>query len=751
MTATTAAPALPRSPRVSARTRALASEAAVVVGLLVLLELLVLGGWLAGSVSPQFDFLGGYNAEAFAWWTDGGFFHPLEWMPYAWGGYPQAVAVQGSTWYLPVGLAAAVSDFTIRTAAVVQALHVAFGALGFYVLARRWDLGRATATLALVAGFFAPGYFANAQHVDIVRGYAWAPWVLLVLSTAWPWRRWWGVPLAALVLWQAVVGMYPGMVLGYAYAGAAWVVLTQVLLRPRLRDYLVPLAAAGVAAGMLAMLKFLPAVAVRGSGEAGVEFSEFDLGILGTVFFPYDGENLPMDMSMRSYFLPATVVALLAVVPWRDARARVAAGTAAVCALLALPVFPWFDELAALPGFDLSRFRSNDFKPVLLAAVVVLALLGLSRAVRSDALRRMSGDALHLAWRRPWVVAALACLLVGAAGVGAVAGFTVTRWVPPWTILATAAVVVVVLVGVGSPRWRALVPDARLVAGVLVALTVVSGTAWAFSTTRPWRAERVAAETGTWGRTTDDMVASRGEAVADGRSAVVPSDRRPARTPLTQEPVPIIESQNMWNDAYWTGVAAVGGYTNLKGSEAFTRAFTSFQDPATTVDARAWYAAPGVLLAADPDDVPDPADVDACAQDGDCGPGTTATAAGYEPGHLRYEVSTTGGPVQLNEAWYPGWEVRACPAGSDDGCVEPATEPSATGTIATELPAGDWVVDVDYRTPGLRTAWTLFWAAVGGLVLWAASVVLLRRRRPRTREAVPAPETAPDDDGAPVV
>ena len=56
-------------------------EVLVVASLLIALQTLVFGGFLSGAIIPQFDFMGGYNTEAFAWWRDGGFVAPTQWMP----------------------------------------------------------------------------------------------------------------------------------------------------------------------------------------------------------------------------------------------------------------------------------------------------------------------------------------------------------------------------------------------------------------------------------------------------------------------------------------------------------------------------------------------------------------------------------------------------------------------------------------------------------------------------------------------
>lgn len=708
--------------RARRRVRAVLPEITVVAGLLVLLETLLFYGHFKGYAGPQFDFLGTYNTEAFTWWRDGGFFDPPAWVPYTWGGYPSAVSLQNASWYLPVGVVAELVEYDLHIASMVHALHVAAGALGVYALARAWRLGRITATLGLVAGFFAPGFFANAQHVDIVRGYAWAPWLLLLLSPAWPWRRWWAVPAATFLLWQALVGVYPGILVAFVYAGAVWVLAAQVLLRPRLRDFLLPLAGSGVLALLLAMPKFLPAVALRGTGSpSGAEDSAFDLGILGTVFFPYDGANLPTDMSMRSFFVPATCMALLALVPWRDRRTWVLAATGATAAALSLPIWPWFDLATQLPGLDLSRFRASDFRPFLLMTIVLLALLGLSSALRAGAARRAEGTTWLLAPGRRGAVAYLAGLLVVAAALGVLRDFGWERWTPAWTILLTAACGVALLLGLGLRRWGIATPDTRLVATGLVLLTVVSGTAWAYSTTRPWLAARIAVEQETWGERVEELIDVRKDPDEADEHAFATGDQRPARDPLTLDPVPVVEFQKQWNSAYYTGTAAVGGYTNLKGNEAFDRAMGAFQDEETADDALAFYAAPGIAVAVPEAEIPDQALVDSCVAGARCGDGVTVTPREYAPGHLVYDVTTTGATVlQLNESYYPGWSGAVCPP-SGGGCQDVTLEQAAMGNIAVEVPRGSWTVALDYTTPQLDRAWQLFWAGTVLTLVWTAA------------------------------
>jgi len=266
-------------------------EIAVLALLLVGIQVLMFSSYYRGASSPSGDFLASYNVEAFAWWRDGGILDPPAWMPYTWGGFPAAAQVQNSAWYLPVGLLSLFGAYDITGAAIMQALHVAFAGLGVYVLARRGGFGRIPSSFGLVAYSFTAAFFTEAPYIDIVRGFALLPWLLLCLSPLWPWGKRWSVPVAAILLWQSAVGIYPGVLVAIAYTGLAWVVGWQIARRPLFRFFLVPLVVSGALALLLSMPKYLPQLGFNSIGRAGVaDLSVLSPATLGTVVLPgYQG------------------------------------------------------------------------------------------------------------------------------------------------------------------------------------------------------------------------------------------------------------------------------------------------------------------------------------------------------------------------------------------------------------------------------------------------------------------------------
>lgn len=705
-------------------------RAATVLGVLVALEVLVFHEYLTGRSIPPWDFLSHYNTEAYAWWRDGSFFSPPDWMPYLWGGYPGALNLQNSSWYLPVGITATLTTFDLHASAVLSALHVGFGALGMYVLGRRWGFAHVAAVLGLVAWFFVSGFYAHGSHLDIMRGYAWLPWVLLVLSPQWPWRRWWAPPLAGLLLWQALLAMYPGALIAAVYTLAVWVLLVQLTLRPRLRDYLVPLAVAVAAAAAMTLLRFLPFALVRGFGApAAGDASVFSWGVVGTLFYPYGDPTLPNDITMRSLFIPVTAVVLAGLVAWRTPVARVAAGTAAAAVVLGVSALPWAPLVELLPGMELSRFRLDDFKVVLLAATCVLAMAGAHRLVAEASTG--AGSARALARRLGATrIGYLVLLVVGAAVLGLHGPFTRTDWLAQWSLVLAGAALVAV--AVMTPRG-----GARVAVVGLTVVTLCSGLLAVEATPTPWRVDRAAQEAG-FGAPVDDLVARGRDAEADG-------ERRPPRARPGDAVTEMSMLDTVWGGAYYTREPSVLGYVNLKGTQTFETMRAQFLDPAVLPVAAEFWSAPGIALATDGDGgLPDPQDVVACAQDGACGPGVRVTPVSFALATpLVYDVTVPAGgtTLQLNEAYYPGWAAEVCVA---DDCSAAPVRRGDAAELLVDVPGGTSTLTVTYRLPGMGAAWVAFGAGLLVLVLWPVGLRLVRRLRPE-QQAVPGGRAHGDD------
>lgn len=689
-------------------------EAGLVALCLLALVLLVFRGYLTGALTPPWDFLGSYNTEAYAWWERGSFFHPQDWMPYAWGGYPAAASIQNSAWYLPVGIVALFTGFTIRASAVLAVAHYAFGALGVYVLVRRFGMSRAPAMLGMTAFFFVSGFYAQAEYVDISRGYAWIPWLLLIASPRWPWHRWWSIPLAALLIWQAVLAMYPGVAAASLYCLGVWVAVHQLRSRPRLRDYLVPLVIAGVLAVALLAPKYVPALLLDTSAHAeAADASQFSLAVALTAFLPYGGKNIVGDIAMRSFFLPATAFLLALFARFRSRLGAPAAAMLGIATVLGIPSWPWHPWIALLPGMTLSRYRMSDFRPFMLVAVCLLASTAVGRFyVKAEVSRRRALVSAGLLTAFP------VALAVGASAAGFEQGDVAVPLAVSIAVVGTIWIAFLRLPS-GLAHLRVAGPPA---AAMLAALTLVSGVSGAFATQAPWRASRAYAETVTYGAPVDRLL-------AQGEGTPVEAQQRKARQPLAASTVQQDLMSPRWNAGYYANFDAVGGYVNLKRSESFWDLRSALLDPATFPSTEAFFAAPGIAVSLQPDgSLPGPDSVTTCVRSHACGPGVEVVADAYRPGDLAYRA-TLSSPATLafNESYYLGWHVHA-ESTVGGGALDLRAGRGPAGSTVVALPAGSWRVTLDYVPPGNRKAWLLFFAAVIAMPVIGPLSSILRRR-----------------------
>jgi hypothetical protein len=699
------------TPRTGSRLTTLSQQTwfrlAVLTALVVALELLMFRSYFYGRIIPPWDFLGSYNTDAYLWWLEGGFFTPLDWVPEVWGGYPSALNLQNSAWYIPVGIASLFGPFTLHTSAIVAALNVALGFAGTYFLVRSFRNGFVIATVVATAGFFGVAYFSNAQHVDIARGYALIPWVLLVLSPTWAWKRWWGIPVAAFILWQAVTGMYPGMIVTTVYAGVVWIVVYQWRSRPALRAYLIPAAIAAVIAVLLSAPRLVPYVLTQESGTAVLpDGSLFSPAMVGTLLFGYSSGELPNDVSMRSFFIPATMLLLAFFARFRDSATAQALAIGIPAVLLGLPFWPWFQASQSLPGLGLSRFTMSDFKVFIVLAVLLLAASGLKSLSTIDRAAPIPG--------RVWRSLALAAAFgIAMALIGVFGPFTRIEWFPPMIILLFGFVVIVAFVVLRTTR----LPFA-VVAATLAITTVVSGAVWAYTTEVTWRADRIGAETLSYGAPIADLL--------DNRDSDEGLTQRPDRLEPNDDYTLGDLRNTYWSRAYYTGDYSVGGYLNLKGSLTPEQLEGALLDARTGDDFLDFFAAPGTIATSRDGEVPSMSELESCGTESECGP-ATVMPAGYNPGHLRYHVSSDADVTGIfNEAYYKGWHLTACTEDGECATLEPTR--SELGLVQADLPSGDYMLELDYQTPGRPLSWVLFGLGIAIAIASSAAVLLSVRR-----------------------
>lgn len=325
-----------------------------------------------------------------------------EWLPYQNIGLPFLMTMQSGVFYPPLWffVIPGAPDYSLHAANVMQALHVLWGALGVWIHARSRGLSPATALLGAIAFHCFGGFYSNSDSADMVRAYAWLPWLLHV-TTVLPseqqlQRRHW---LAPLVVFCVITGSYPGNLMSHAFIMTLFFIACCVQRRSATALYMRVglLVLLGVG---LASVFILPALAMKPLMDRGDGWSGFRVGWLwsywNTLVMPTDFEGPFVKKTMLSAFITVPIFSLLFLVnrpllarhwPWLlliVISLLMAQGNGSMV----------FDTvIRLLPFLDFSRFPASDYKGLLCLGLIMLALFvfdeNLMLASGGDVFRRM--------------------------------------------------------------------------------------------------------------------------------------------------------------------------------------------------------------------------------------------------------------------------------------------------------------------------------------------------------------------------
>lgn len=673
----------------------------------------------SGKATFPWDFLGGYHAQAYGWYDTGSIFAPATWFPWTNLGFPGFLSIQSGGWYLPLAFLSALGiEYTVPVATAVQALHVLWAAIGMFLLLRRLGLPVLPACIGAIAYHFNAAFFANQQHVDIVRAAAWLPWLLWAFTPE-TLRGRLGAPAAALILSQFLVSAYPGAIVSFAYLMIFWVGI--LLLRSRLsgtiRDYSIVLVLSTLAGILLAMPKWAPFLLNGSTGLARETFAVpvLDLTTLYTFALPYLSDLIPGDPTMRAFWLPLPILWGLAFVSLRDHMVRVGLGFVVLGFFFCL-VVPRVESLAQiLPGIGISRFPLADWRPVIHMGIIIAGSLGISR------LREGCFQAKAMALRL-----GLAGLIV--AGVVSLAierGFLAHDVLLIIKIQAALSILGLLMIAGGDlpARWM------RIAGPMLVLLTAFNGYRYHADQRLTWRP--------TWDEVTEGQ--SFGGRMEDfTRDKKLSSERRPARF-LYGGNIPdavTLRDSGFYNRCWYSRSYCVFGYDNLRLSTSHALLMNAVvgSEGGALME---FIQRPHQLFLADPSarDTITPLALDT-AEDPAVGDVASVSVKyrRYASSEIVYDISTPSSlRVIENEIGWPGWEITAC---RQDGCNAPIPASSTSQGLRTfVLPQGRWTITERYSGPAIWPGYLL--ALLGGLIATTISLFRIRgaSRRPSDRVA----------------
>jgi hypothetical protein len=634
------------------------------------------------------DFLGTYTTTpAFVAATFGSG-HPLAWSPFVASGFPVDVNPQAGL-YFPGwwALGAIGVPATLRVLTAVQIAHVLFGSVGVYALARARRVGPTWALVAGVAYLFFGGFYGQAEHADIVRGFAYLPWLLWALTPPVGEGRW--TRLAALppLAWLIASGAYPGEVVSFGLMGLVYVA---VALRGEgaeaWRQHRLPLVLAVAACAAVCAVVLLPYLRAEQAGELHRTIEPTALLRAGWAFSPLDALGLYLnnfawtaDGTVTAWAIGVPILIGLACTRIDGLRRHAplaACGTAALLLAMTPKIGPIGRAMVAVRPLFPSRFPASDYKAVVAVALIVLS---------ADAWSRLPARG----GTRPWTAAVIACLVVA----GALAAPS-THGSP------TRALWVVLVVIVASTVLVFLRPRAGVLASVLVLLVCIDGAREindyrSLGVVSPWQAE-----------TTAFYIARDGHVRKLPKQVASTPKSRPARVPAASTAEP-----------------------NASGWVADAYHMTDY-DP--TVERALWQAESSpdwLALMLEPwHGFTFPCAAVGCAGAVHLPPATTwRPAAGvqtlnYGPTSIVYSVKISH-PVLMveNELAISGWHANTASVRVVNAGIP---------LRAWRLPAGNYRFVASFQEPGRPLQYLALAAAI---LAWLASLFTLRRRRENPR------------------
>lgn len=687
------------------------------MGVLLLQHLLLFGPHYVGDATFHRDFTNIYYPLTTYWvsWVKAGIFP--HWVPFPNLGLPFILTMQSGIFYPPFWLFAGLDalDYTLVAANVVAALHILGGAIGAWCYARLLGLSIGAACLAAVAFQFMGCLYNNLQHPDMIRAYAWLPWVFWAVHLS-PAARSLGARhlLLPLFLCLFVTGAYQGNLIAHSFVLTVFVLLAGVQayalkLRPpglttRLYLQLLGLALLGL---LLCSMYLWPTYQLLDyqSRTMGVKDLRhyWSFSYWHTAIMQSHQEGVYAWQAMISAFITVPVFCLLFFINLKFLRREWLWVTTTLLSILlaagrSTPFHGWLVEVFPMLGY--SRLLSSDYRGLFCFGLILLAAKLLDDYLEGTLSARWGSRAalcasvflfyLSFGWlgeaaqqwsqattqslmeNYRWLVTALYYMLAFVANTITI--FDARHW---WIALGLAVPVFASLYIFQRQRNR-------LVCSV-VALTLCSGFLH-------WHLER-------------EYWQLRGD-VGKFYSGLDLESALPVQAvvaePLPQRPACRTDAgYDVWR-AYFLGtfMCNLKDALNVKPRVVVDQSLPLYEY---------------MIEAARP--VPLPAGMSS-----DCQPEILSarhgpsgiiqqTAFGMQQIHYQVKAPEDFCFVE-NELFFPGWSGRV---EGTPGAIQPRSYCGALRSWC--LPAGDYAFEARYETPGLRAG---FWASLLGLVFYGA-------------------------------
>jgi len=355
------------------------------------------------NVGFPWDFTGDYYTWPAFWTTSismGIFPH---WNPFQSMGYPLAINAQSGLYYPIFWIFPLLHiPYTFHAAVIVQVLHILFGSFGMFLLLKLLFKSPRYALIGAVAFQFFGGFYSNAEHADIIRAFAIAPWLFYVfkLNIDQPkiTRRILFIPI---VIYFLATGGYPGIFISSVFIIIVFLSLQIVNIFKRTLK-IRSLGYGGAMIGLILLGISISAIHLGPIWQDRNELNKFTnstLELQNKVVVPradiwieqvpglfMSNSLIPGENSMSSIFVALPMLIFASFIPISELKKYwIFVATLILSALMiGGPHSPFWQAITSIvPALKLSRFLSSDYKVFIAIPLIILGIAALRSIIES--------------------------------------------------------------------------------------------------------------------------------------------------------------------------------------------------------------------------------------------------------------------------------------------------------------------------------------------------------------------------------
>jgi len=343
------------------------------------------------DVGFPWDFPMGYYAIV-AFWTSA-VRHNIfpEWIPFQQMGFPFALQVQSGLYYPPLWLFPIFNiPYSLNAAVVTQCLHVLLGGLGMFLFLQQILKNNNLALVGAVIFQFFGGFYSNAEHPDIVRSFAFAPWIFWVFTlniaekVELPRRA----LLIPLLLYLLATGGYLGNLISSLLVMSLYISFQLVEGYVRQHDYHSLIRTAIYVTGLTLLGLTMTSIALAPVWmvkEQMIRYNQYE-SIGRAVFWVEQLPSLfltnrlvPGEISMTSAYLTLPALILACFVSLENVKRFWPFAVIGIIGFLMAggekTIF-WMILTTVAPPLRFSRFPSSDYRVFIVIPIIIFALQG---------------------------------------------------------------------------------------------------------------------------------------------------------------------------------------------------------------------------------------------------------------------------------------------------------------------------------------------------------------------------------------